>query len=161
VGAKVRAKARKYDEFDHRRLTFTYHAVDRYVQRHAPELTIAEATRRLAAAALGAVRLKERTVRGHDQYHLPDLDVIAVIKRDPGRKGATVVTILPAKAPAAERDAEVIESDDAVRAPKPVPRGRPLAHYAASFIISEEQLESLRAAGLAVCWRDEIDGCKI
>lgn len=77
-------------------IIFTEHAIERYVRRHAPGMTLDEARKRLEDAAASATKLKARTVRGHTQWEIVSLGVVAVTKRDPGKTEDVVVTILPA-----------------------------------------------------------------
>lgn len=79
-------------------IRFEPHAVDRYRQRFAPDLSYDEATAALAAAAPGAIPLKERTTAGDALWRLPDLGVVIVTKRDPGVTGHVCVTVLPRSA---------------------------------------------------------------
>jgi hypothetical protein len=76
------------------RIEVTRHAAERFVQRHAPALSVDEATRFLAEATPGAGVLRERTFSGHEQRQLAEPRCILVVKRDPGG-GLAVVTVLP------------------------------------------------------------------
>lgn len=79
-----------------RRLHFALHAMQRYVERHAPGLSLAEATRRLQDAVPSARRLRSNTPRGEEQWLAESIGVVFVIKRDgPGGERASCVTILP------------------------------------------------------------------
>jgi hypothetical protein len=79
-----------------RHLNFEPHAVERFIERHAPGLSMPEAHRRLRDAVASASIMRERTRSGDECWMLGDLDVVAVIKRD-GRDGkrASCVTVLP------------------------------------------------------------------
>ena len=76
-------------------VSVTTHAVERYIERHAPALLFAEAEEALKHAWTRAVGLRERAIGhgGGDQAYLPDLDVVVVTKRDPA---LCIITVLPA-----------------------------------------------------------------
>ncbi len=74
------------------RFGFTEHAIDRFIERHAPDLSRKEARKCLEETALKAVRLKEKTINGESQWMLED-GIILVTKRDGGE--TVCVTILP------------------------------------------------------------------
>lgn len=80
------------------RIEFTPHAVERYVQRHAPHLHPEEALDLLEGAASSATRLKKKSFGGQLQWKL-DLDphppVILITKKDRGQDHFVCVTILP------------------------------------------------------------------
>lgn len=69
------------------------HAVSRFVQRHAPEMTFREAKSLLIKRSLHAVALKQKTVKGDNQWRITDPDVILVGKYV--NNGIVCVTILP------------------------------------------------------------------
>ena len=71
---------------------FTEHAIDRFIDRHAPDLSRAEARKYLEQTALKAVRLKEKTINGQAQWQIED-GVVLVTKSDNGEN--VCVTILP------------------------------------------------------------------
>ncbi len=74
------------------RFGFTEHAIDRFLERHAPHLTRAEARCYLEEAVLKAVRLKEKTYNGETQWQIEDGTVL-VTKVD--NREHVCVTILP------------------------------------------------------------------
>lgn len=74
------------------RFGFTEHAIDRFIERHAPDLSRTEARRYLEDTALKAVRLKEKTLNGETQWQIEDGTVL-VTKRDCGEN--VCVTVLP------------------------------------------------------------------
>lgn len=71
----------------------TKHAVERFVQRHAPYLTVGQAFWHLRRAARFAAHLKAKTVLGHHQWQIDDPSCVLVIKEDRGRM--ICVTVLP------------------------------------------------------------------
>lgn len=76
------------------RITFSTHAIERYIERHAPWLEAAEARERLQwAARLRSTKLKQKTGAGDSQWQLRDPDVVLVVRPDGGN--SHVVTILP------------------------------------------------------------------
>ncbi len=58
------------------RFGFTEHAIDRFIMRHAPHLSRAEARCYLEEAVLKAVRLKEKTFNGETQWQIEDGTVL-------------------------------------------------------------------------------------
>jgi hypothetical protein len=70
----------------------TNHAVDRYIQRHAPSLSFASAKARILTELSGAMLLRQRTHRGDFRWLVPGLDAVAIVKEDDGR---VVVTVEP------------------------------------------------------------------
>ncbi len=74
---------------------FTDHAVDRFVSRHVPELTTSEARMVLAHAAQSAVRLREKTALGQEQWRIDEPPATLVTKRDGGM--IVCVTVLDAE----------------------------------------------------------------
>jgi hypothetical protein len=75
------------------RLGFTTHAVDQYIRRHAPGLSHDEARATLEAAAPGARKLREKTLKRDTQWEIPSLGIILVTKEERG--DWVVVTVLP------------------------------------------------------------------
>lgn len=75
------------------RIGFTEHAIDRFVERHAPELSREEARNFLAEAAQSAVKLRQKTYSGQFQWQVEDSGIILVTKRDAGED--VCVTVLP------------------------------------------------------------------
>ena len=71
----------------------THHAVDQYKKRHAQDLSFHEARAVLEAAVPTAVKLKEKTHTGQEQWHIEELGIVLVTKRDRGEY--VCVTILP------------------------------------------------------------------
>lgn len=76
-------------------IKFTDHAVQRYRQRHAGELSFDEAKERLVGAAGSAVPLRRKTDNGQEQWRVDSLDIILVTKHDPKARVHTCVTVLP------------------------------------------------------------------
>jgi hypothetical protein len=74
-------------------LIITRHAVDRFVERHAPHLTAEQALRFLLQEAPRAAHLKAKTMLGHHQWQLEDPDCVLVMKEDNRRM--ICVTVLP------------------------------------------------------------------
>jgi hypothetical protein len=69
------------------------HAVERFVKRHAPEMSFDSAKSLLIRRSLRAVLLRQKTINGDEQWQINDPNVILVGKRV---KGKTIcVTILP------------------------------------------------------------------
>ncbi len=75
-------------------IAITHHAVDRFVERFAPEMSHDEARAHLEAKAPGAARLATRTVLGQEQWKIEGPACVLVVKRDRGG-AAVVVTVLP------------------------------------------------------------------
>ena len=76
----------------------THHAVDQYIKRHARELSFHEARAVLEASVPTAVKLKEKTHTGQEQWRIEELGIVLVTKRDQGEY--VCVTILPSFDPA-------------------------------------------------------------
>jgi hypothetical protein len=74
------------------RFGFTEHAVDRFIERHAPDLSREEARRYLEQSVLKAVRLKEKTYNGETQWQIED-GIVLVTKVD--NREIVCVTVLP------------------------------------------------------------------
>jgi len=73
---------------------FSDHAIQRFIERHAPGLNTVEAHAVLIDAATHrAAKLKSRTLRGDQQWQLRNPDVVIVTKTDAGR--IIVKTVLP------------------------------------------------------------------
>lgn len=85
-------------------LQFTDHAIERFVKRHAPQMTMAQARAYLEAHGPTATPVKERTILGQYQWVLPDPKCVLVVKHDPRLRAPVVVTILP--------NVEVIDSEE-------------------------------------------------
>ena len=84
-------------------LQFTLHAVERYVARCAPHMSLAEARRHLDSCA--ASQMREKTATGQFYFQLPDC--VAVVKFDPKCRRPVAVTIVPS--------GELIEEDELLR----------------------------------------------
>ncbi len=77
-------------------IAFTQHAVERFIQRHARELSYETALARLQQAP--AFRLRERTLLGQLQYEIHDPYCVLVVKRDRQSTPELVcVTVLPTR----------------------------------------------------------------
>jgi len=75
-------------------IAFTHHSIERFIERHAPSLSMAEAERHLLEAS--AVRLRERTILGQLQYQIDNPRCVLVVKRDHRmRPDLICVTVLP------------------------------------------------------------------
>lgn len=75
-------------------IAFTPHAIERFIERHAPGTSMLEAERHLQEA--NAVRLRQRTILGQLQYQLEEPRCVLVVKRDPRvRPELVCVTVLP------------------------------------------------------------------
>lgn len=75
-------------------ITFTPHAIERFIERHAPGIGMDEAEQHLRRAS--AVRLRERTILGQLQYQVDEPRCVLVVKRDPRMRPELVcVTVLP------------------------------------------------------------------
>ena len=82
------------------RFDFTDHAVARFIERHAPSMTISDARLLLAEAAPRAARLRTKTYGGQERWQLDEPRCILVCKREEGL--IVCVTILP------PQDAELV-----------------------------------------------------
>jgi len=69
------------------------HAVERFVQRHAPEMSFNEAKSLLIRRSLDAVPLKQKTINGDNQWQISNPDIVLVGKYVRGR--VICKTILP------------------------------------------------------------------
>ena len=77
-------------------IQFTPHAIQRFVERHAPEMDLRSAEEHLVQ--IEATRLKERTVSGDIQYQIEDPRCLLVVKRDPRCNPDLIcVTVLPCR----------------------------------------------------------------
>lgn len=77
------------------RAKITDHAVQRFVERHAPHMSFEEARRHLYRASAHSNKLKEKTLRGQFQWEINDPYCVLVIKFDRGNP--ICVTVLPEK----------------------------------------------------------------
>jgi hypothetical protein len=73
----------------------TYHAAERFVERHAPELTLTQGRAYLEEQAPLAAHLKEKTIKGDHQWQLDDPYCILVMKKDWRTREWVCVTVLP------------------------------------------------------------------
>lgn len=73
------------------------HAAERLIERHRPELSFIEAVRVLREALPTARRLRERTRRGDERWLLPELGIVAVVKRSGRDQRPACMTILPSR----------------------------------------------------------------
>ena len=64
-----------------RKIRLSSHAVERFIARCRPDLDPSAARQLLAESVGGAVHLKERTLRGQEQWLLGDLGAILVCRR--------------------------------------------------------------------------------
>jgi len=74
---------------------FTNHAVVRFVDRHAPQMSFEEAAAHLREVSADAVQLRERTLHGELQYRINDPRCVLVVKRDRRLHELVCVTVLP------------------------------------------------------------------
>lgn len=78
---------------------FAPHAVERYIERFAPSMSVPEAHRLLSNSVRTATRRRSRTSHGDEVWHctVNDVRVDCVIKRDSymGNKSGICVTVLP------------------------------------------------------------------
>jgi hypothetical protein len=74
-------------------VSFTDHAVRRFIQRHYPEMTHKEALLLLEDRAREATSLKQKTFLGDHQWQMTDPDIVLVVKHERGR--SVCVTVLP------------------------------------------------------------------
>ncbi len=76
-------------------MVFTSHAVDRFIERHAPEMSCDEALEHLDRAAQQAVRLNAKTLLGQEQWEMTEPRCILVTKHDQRQGIHVCVTVLP------------------------------------------------------------------
>lgn len=74
---------------------FTDHAIERFISRHAPELTKVEALAYLEEASADAVKLKAKTFDGSTMWRMGEVTVVTT--RDSGSTEDVVLTVLPTK----------------------------------------------------------------
>ena len=101
------------------RIGFTEHAIDRFIQRHAPELSREEAKAFLEDAALSAVKLRQKTFDGQFQWQVQETGIVLVTKPDSGEH--VCVTVLPrpeAKGPS-EEELELMREYAITQPPSP------------------------------------------
>lgn len=75
------------------RICFTDHAIDRFMERHAPRMNRTRARYLLERGAESATRLRTKTYKGQTQWQLDYPDVVLVTKND--NKEIICVTVLP------------------------------------------------------------------
>ncbi len=78
------------------RIYFSDHAVERFIERHAPDMTPEEAREHLEQEGPRAIRLRERTILGQEQWQLQDPPCVLVIKNSDDA-GRVCKTILPTR----------------------------------------------------------------
>lgn len=104
------------------KLVFTNHAIARYKQRHARNLTLLEALRVLEEAAPEAVRLGDKSIKGDaDVWAVPSLGIRLLVRTDqrptPGEAPQNIVlTVLPQNAPQQEDAALIADLQAEARA---------------------------------------------
>lgn len=74
-------------------IVITQHAINRFIQRHAPEMSYDQAKRHLQTESRQAAHLRNKSVNGQSQWRLDNPNCILVMKRD-GRDDICV-TVLP------------------------------------------------------------------
>lgn len=77
------------------RLIITHHAVEQFIERHARDLTFKQARQFLIQNAPGAAPLKQKTLRGDQQWQMEDPKCVLVMKQDRKIKAHVCVTVLP------------------------------------------------------------------
>lgn len=85
----------------------SHHAIERYIQRFAPDLAFDEAAKVLRAEIRTAKPIVERTRRGDPRWMIDSLGVVAIVKEEP--RGRTVTTIEPP-----QPDAPLVDDNDAL-----------------------------------------------
>lgn len=75
------------------KIHLTQHAVERFVLRHRPDLTVNRALELLERGLNNVCRLREKTFRGQDQWQMTNPACVLVTKFTPS--GTVCVTILP------------------------------------------------------------------
>ena len=95
-------------------VVLTTHAIDRFIQRHAPHMNTTQAELHLSEAVETAAHLREKTLLGHEQWVIAEPHCVLVIKKD-GRK-RVCVTVLAEPEPV-----RVIEDEAGLRL---IPRRR-------------------------------------
>lgn len=78
------------------KISFTTHAVEQFISRHASEMSFAEARAYLEEHGPRASRMREKTCLGQQQWQLQEPRCVLVIKGD-RREGLVCVTVLPTK----------------------------------------------------------------
>lgn len=85
----------------------SHHAIERYIQRFAPDLAFDEAAKVLRTEIRTAKPIVERTRRGDPRWTIDSLGVVAIVKEEP--RGRTVTTIEPP-----QPDAPLVDDNDAL-----------------------------------------------
>ncbi len=100
-------------------IVLTQHAVERYIQRHAPGMAFAKAFAQFEQALPTAQKLRERATgrRGGFQWQLRDPDFVLITKVDPGDPRHICVTVLPGRSVEGFSDDEldILEEAERVR----------------------------------------------
>lgn len=108
----------------------TEHAIDRFLQRHNPTMTRREIAAAFQRGAPRAVRLRQKTRNGQEQWAFDEPNVVVVVKRDAGRTDRLVgVTILPApESSIPDDEMEIIQEalEDLRTAATPTPAPKPV-----------------------------------
>lgn len=79
-----------------RRITATHHAVERYIARHAPNISYVEAQTKVLNGLRCGSRLKKKSIQGHTLWKFGgESDVVGVVKQSD--RILVCVTILPNK----------------------------------------------------------------
>jgi hypothetical protein len=104
------------------RMAISEHAVERFVERVAPDWGYVKARHHLEERCESAVRLPRKTLLGQYQYELDDPRCVLVVKREGGDDVLTCVTILPPRTPNGESPLTEIEEEllrELAERPKP------------------------------------------
>ena len=88
---------------------FTQHAIERFIQRHAPEETFYRARTLLINRSQHAVCLKQKTLLGQTQWQVHNPSVVLVTKYDKGRHVCVTVLPQPENKDIPEEEAELIQ----------------------------------------------------
>lgn len=79
-------------------ISFTHHAVERFIQRHTDgTMSIAEARQLLEEKSRTANHLREKTILGQAQWEITDPPCVLVTKPLPRSKDLVCVTVLPTR----------------------------------------------------------------
>lgn len=95
-------------------ISFADHAVEQFVKRHAPHMSVVAARQYLEQHAGQLRHVKERSLLGQELYELADPRCLLVVKRDRRMNCSICVTVLPdLPKPQGDVDPWADEGDDA------------------------------------------------
>ncbi len=108
-------------------ISFSDHAVERFIERFAPELTPLQARAYLEEEGLRAVRLKTHTAMGQEQWELQEPRCILVVKNsyDIGRVCKTILIHQENFGGWTEDEMEILKEASERLPPIPVPEWKP------------------------------------